>query len=254
MLTVSWLLIIGTPFSFHVSENALMTFGSESDQQPTPGQISTTSKGRRENQSSTSQPETIETTRNLLDTVIPTQVGRFPVMVTMATSLSHSFYIPHLLHSGVMHFCFFFFSKLFQQSFCQALETWIHKCLASEFINEKKKEIQRISLAKIKEDILCHFIRSLLYFLGSLNAFEVLWWRYHTDTLQQISFQHVFAALFKAAGFRGRSQTLDSTPQGVHLLKPVLWIWARQFKGTANAASKSYLIVLSHSFWVRNPL
>ncbi|KAM6923407.1 GDNF family receptor alpha-4 [Xenentodon cancila] len=54
-------------------KNALVTFGSESDQQPTPRQSSTPSNSRRDNSSSTSPPQTIETMRNILDTVIPTQ-------------------------------------------------------------------------------------------------------------------------------------------------------------------------------------
>lgn len=59
-----------------VSENALMMFGSESEQQPTPGASSTVgpSVSSRENRSTTSPQETIETMRNSLDGIIPTQV------------------------------------------------------------------------------------------------------------------------------------------------------------------------------------
>lgn len=65
-----------------VSENALMTFGSESDQQPTLSQTSTPGPGHsnRENRSTASPQQTIETMRNILDTIIPTQVRSFLVM------------------------------------------------------------------------------------------------------------------------------------------------------------------------------
>jgi len=61
-------------FISDVSENALEMFGSESDPQPSLRQSSTPSQDRREHKSSTSAPETIETMKNSLDTVIPTQV------------------------------------------------------------------------------------------------------------------------------------------------------------------------------------
>lgn len=73
LLTVVFFLFTVVP---HVSENALMMFGSESDQQPTLSQTSTPSPGysSTENRSTTAAQETIETMRNILDTIIPTQV------------------------------------------------------------------------------------------------------------------------------------------------------------------------------------
>lgn len=61
----------------HVSENALMTFGTESDQQRTPSQASTLSPSlsSRETRSTTLPQESIETARNILDSIIPTQVS-----------------------------------------------------------------------------------------------------------------------------------------------------------------------------------
>lgn len=54
-----------------------MTFGSESDQQRTPSQASTLSPSlsSRENRSTTSPQESVETARNILDSIIPTQVS-----------------------------------------------------------------------------------------------------------------------------------------------------------------------------------
>lgn len=75
----------------NVSGNAFMMFGRESDQQPTHSQYSTTSQGRRENSSTTSPPGTIETMRNILDTIIPTQVCSFLVIL-----FSHLYKIPRL--------------------------------------------------------------------------------------------------------------------------------------------------------------
>lgn len=68
-----------------------MMFGRESDQQPTHSQYSTTSQGRRENSSTTSPPGTIETMRNILDTIIPTQVCSFLVILFL-----HLYKIPRL--------------------------------------------------------------------------------------------------------------------------------------------------------------
>lgn len=70
-------------------ENALVTFGSETDPQPTLSQSGTTSPGlsisssssSSTNRSTTSPQETIETMRNILDTIIPTQVGSFLVVL-----------------------------------------------------------------------------------------------------------------------------------------------------------------------------
>lgn len=75
----------------NVSGNAFMMFGRESDQQPTHSQYSTTSQGRRENSSTTSPPGTIETMRNILDTIIPTQVCSFLVILFL-----HLYKIPCL--------------------------------------------------------------------------------------------------------------------------------------------------------------
>lgn len=75
----------------NVSGNAFMMFGRESDQQPTHSQYSTTSQGRRENSSTTSPPGTIETMRNILDTIIPTQVCSFLVILFL-----HLYKIPRL--------------------------------------------------------------------------------------------------------------------------------------------------------------
>ncbi|XP_004545862.1 GDNF family receptor alpha-4 isoform X1 [Maylandia zebra] len=70
--------------------NAFMMFGRESDQQPTHSQYSTTSQGRRENSSTTSPPGTIETMRNILDTIIPTQVLGNELLVGHSTMSSNS--------------------------------------------------------------------------------------------------------------------------------------------------------------------
>ncbi|KAF3694106.1 GDNF family receptor alpha-4 [Channa argus] len=56
--------------------NALVTFGRESGQQLTPSQSSTLSPSSRENRSNTFPPETIETMRNILNTIMPTQVTK----------------------------------------------------------------------------------------------------------------------------------------------------------------------------------
>lgn len=69
-------------------ENALVTFGSETDPQPTLSQSGTTSPGlsissSSTNRSTTSPQETIETMRNILDTIIPTQVGSFLVVLSV---------------------------------------------------------------------------------------------------------------------------------------------------------------------------
>lgn len=73
-------------------ENALVTFGSETDPQPTLSQSGTTSPGlsissssSSTNRSTTSPQETIETMRNILDTIIPTQVGSFLVVLSAAS-------------------------------------------------------------------------------------------------------------------------------------------------------------------------
>lgn len=68
-----------------------MTFGSETDPQPTLSQSGTTSPGlsisssssSSTNRSTTSPQETIETMRNILDTIIPTQVGSFLVVLSV---------------------------------------------------------------------------------------------------------------------------------------------------------------------------
>lgn len=70
-------------------ENALVTFGSETDPQPTLSQSGTTSpvlsisSSSSTNRSTTSPQETIETMRNILDTIIPTQVGSFLVVLSV---------------------------------------------------------------------------------------------------------------------------------------------------------------------------
>ena len=67
-----------------------MTFGSETDPQLTLGQSSTASPGLSSsssssstNRSTASPQETIETMRNILDTIIPTQVGNFLVPLSV---------------------------------------------------------------------------------------------------------------------------------------------------------------------------
>ncbi|KAM9377430.1 GDNF family receptor alpha-4 [Pholidichthys leucotaenia] len=65
--------------------NAIMMFGRESDQQPTLSQYSTPIQGRIENRSITSVPETIETMRNNLDKVIPTQIPGNELLVGHST-------------------------------------------------------------------------------------------------------------------------------------------------------------------------
>ncbi|TMS17085.1 GDNF family receptor alpha-4 [Larimichthys crocea] len=73
-------------------QNALMMFGSESDQQPTLSQTSTPSPGysNTENRSTTSAQETIETMRNILDTIIPTQALGNELLVGQSTLPSNS--------------------------------------------------------------------------------------------------------------------------------------------------------------------
>ncbi|XP_033488522.1 GDNF family receptor alpha-4 [Epinephelus lanceolatus] len=72
--------------------NALVMFGSESDQQPTVSQSSTPSPSHSssENRSTASPPETIETMRNILDTIIPTQALGNELLVGQATLPSNS--------------------------------------------------------------------------------------------------------------------------------------------------------------------
>ncbi|XP_053284346.1 GDNF family receptor alpha-4 [Pleuronectes platessa] len=67
--------------------NALVTFGSESEPQPTLSQPSTPGPGlsSTENRSTTSPPQTVETVRNLLDTFIPTQALGNELLVGQAT-------------------------------------------------------------------------------------------------------------------------------------------------------------------------
>ncbi|KAJ4946428.1 hypothetical protein JOQ06_024095 [Pogonophryne albipinna] len=74
-------------------QNALMTFGSESDQQPTVSQASMPSPGSssRETRSTASPQETIETMRNILDTIIPTQALGNELLVGQSTLPSNSF-------------------------------------------------------------------------------------------------------------------------------------------------------------------
>ncbi|XP_042274181.1 GDNF family receptor alpha-4 [Thunnus maccoyii] len=72
--------------------NALMAFGSEPDQQPTLSQSSTPSPDHssRENKSSTSQPENLETMRNIMDTIIPTQAMGNELLVGQSTLPTNS--------------------------------------------------------------------------------------------------------------------------------------------------------------------
>ncbi|XP_056295434.1 GDNF family receptor alpha-4 [Pseudoliparis swirei] len=83
--------------------NALMAFGSESDQQPTVSQSSSPGPGHssRENRSTASPPDTIETMKNILDTIIPTQALGNELLVGQSTlssnSLSNSASAPSLL-------------------------------------------------------------------------------------------------------------------------------------------------------------
>ncbi|KAM3612199.1 uncharacterized protein V6R79_004488 [Siganus canaliculatus] len=73
-------------------QNALMTFGREPDQQPTLGQSSSLSPGliNREQGSTISPQEAIETMRNILDTIIPTQVLGNELLVGQPTLSSNS--------------------------------------------------------------------------------------------------------------------------------------------------------------------
>ncbi|KAK5864543.1 hypothetical protein PBY51_015780 [Eleginops maclovinus] len=73
-------------------QNALITFGSESDEQPTVSQSSAPSPGysSRETRSTASPPETIETMRNILDTIIPTQALGNELLVGQSTLPSNS--------------------------------------------------------------------------------------------------------------------------------------------------------------------
>ncbi|XP_041654172.1 GDNF family receptor alpha-4 [Cheilinus undulatus] len=72
--------------------NALMTFGSESDQQPSVRQPSTPSPtySSRENRSTASPQETTETMRNILDAAIPTQALGNELLVGQSTLPSDS--------------------------------------------------------------------------------------------------------------------------------------------------------------------
>ncbi|XP_067455861.1 GDNF family receptor alpha-4 [Thunnus thynnus] len=72
--------------------NALMAFGSEPDQQPTLSQSSTPSPDHssRESKSSTSQPENLETMRNIMDTIIPTQAMGNELLVGQSTLPTNS--------------------------------------------------------------------------------------------------------------------------------------------------------------------
>ncbi|KAM4585650.1 GDNF family receptor alpha-4 [Fundulus diaphanus] len=72
-------------------KNALNMFGRESEQQ-TP--LSTTTQSREESRSSTSQPQTIETMRNILEPVIPTQILGNELLVGHGTLPSNS--LPNL--------------------------------------------------------------------------------------------------------------------------------------------------------------
>lgn len=58
------------------SENAIMSFGNESDQQPTLPPYSTPSDPTQENMNSTSLTEPTQTMSNVLDSVLPTQVSK----------------------------------------------------------------------------------------------------------------------------------------------------------------------------------
>ncbi|KAM3867392.1 GDNF family receptor alpha-4 [Diretmus argenteus] len=54
-------------------QNALLAFGSEADQQPTPSQSSPPSTGHGGRETTSSPPGTMETMRTILDTIIPTE-------------------------------------------------------------------------------------------------------------------------------------------------------------------------------------
>lgn len=75
----------------HVSENALVMFESETDQQSIVRQTSIPSHGGGESQNITSQPETMETMSNFLDTV-PTQV----CSLLMVSTVDHPSLLQHI--------------------------------------------------------------------------------------------------------------------------------------------------------------
>ncbi|XP_074530203.1 GDNF family receptor alpha-4 [Halichoeres trimaculatus] len=73
--------------------NALMAFGSESDQQPSVSQPTTprpTTPSSRENRNTTSPRETLETMRNIIDAIIPTQALGNELLVGQPTLPSSS--------------------------------------------------------------------------------------------------------------------------------------------------------------------
>ncbi|XP_068596772.1 GDNF family receptor alpha-4 [Brachionichthys hirsutus] len=82
-------------------QNAIIMSGSEPDPHPTPSQSSAPSPGSRENRNATSLQETTETTRNILDTIIPTQALGNELLVGQSTlpsdSLSTSASSPSLM-------------------------------------------------------------------------------------------------------------------------------------------------------------
>uniref|UniRef100_A0A3P9HZX4 GDNF family receptor alpha 4b n=1 Tax=Oryzias latipes TaxID=8090 RepID=A0A3P9HZX4_ORYLA len=94
-------------------QNAIMSFGNESDQQPTLPQYSTPSDPTQENMNSTSLTEPAQTMSNVLDSVFPTQslkqellVGRTtlpsnnsasPISMRMEVAFSFFLLILHLL-------------------------------------------------------------------------------------------------------------------------------------------------------------
>ncbi|KAM4555464.1 GDNF family receptor alpha-4 [Odontesthes bonariensis] len=82
-------------------KNALEMFGSELDPQLSLRQSSTPSQDRRGHKSSTSAPETVETMKNSLDTVIPTQALGNEQLVGQATLPTNS--LPNsAAHSSIM--------------------------------------------------------------------------------------------------------------------------------------------------------
>ncbi|XP_034037827.1 GDNF family receptor alpha-4 [Thalassophryne amazonica] len=72
--------------------NALVKFESESDQQLPPSQSSAPNPGydSRENRTTTSPPDILQTMRNILDTIIPTQVMGNELLVGQSTLPSNS--------------------------------------------------------------------------------------------------------------------------------------------------------------------
>ncbi|XP_040030962.2 GDNF family receptor alpha-4 [Gasterosteus aculeatus] len=72
--------------------NALMAFGSESDQLPTVIQSGTPvpSPGSREHRNTASPPDSIETMKNILDSIIPTQALGNELLVGQSTLSSNS--------------------------------------------------------------------------------------------------------------------------------------------------------------------